>query len=102
MPAQAPLGQRLGPPVGDQADIRGRAAHVEGDRVAEPERAREEARGGDARRRAPTPPWRAGGAARPSTDIMPPLECSRWSGRADARPGERGLEVVEVARRRAA
>ena len=73
--AQPSLGRRLRPPVGDQADVRRRPAHVEGDGVPEAERPR---RGTATPRRPPrarTPPWRADAAARP-----PPTSCRRSTG----------------------
>ena len=95
VPAQPPLGQGLGPPVGDQADVGGRPAHVEGDGVPEPDRPREEPRRRDAARR----PRHGHGERSPPRDRRRHHAAARLEQverRADARPGERGLEVGEV------
>ena len=96
MPAQPTLGQGLRPPVGDQADVRRRPAHVEGDGVPEANGLSEEPR----RRDAPRRPGYGHGERAPPRDRRRHHAAARLEQverRADARPGERGLEVGEVA-----
>ena len=96
LPAEPALGQVLGPAIGDQADVRGRPAHVEGDGVPETGRPREEPGRRDA----------AGGAGDGHGERPPARDRRRHHGaarlekmqrRPDTRAGERGLEVGEIA-----